>query len=123
MTNTIHRDNLIFKSRQSKAAESLSLNVVVAFPVEEFAKEDVEGDLIEDADVTGDEIAVTFVREAESPAPVEAVATFVMEAEPTALVETVAGMIVGCAVLKIPARLSVMPTRSQFCMAKLLTSE
>ena len=107
MTNTIHRDNLIFKSRQSKAADSLPLNVVVAFPVEEFAKEDVEGDLIEDADVTGDEIAVTFVREAEPPAPVEAVA----------------GMIVGCAVLKIPARLSVMPTRSQFCMAKLLTSE
>lgn len=83
----------------------------------------MEGDAIEDADVTGDEIAARFVREAEFPALVEAVATFVMEAEIPALVEVVAGMIVGCAVLIIPARLSVALTLSQNCMAKLLTSK
>ena len=81
----------------------------------------MEGDPIEDADVTGDEIAARFVRETEFPALVEAVATFVMEAEIPALVEVVAGMIVGCAVLIIPARLT--PTLSQNCMAKLLTSK
>ena len=78
---------------------------------------------MEDADETGDEIAATFVRVAERPALVEAVATFVMDAGLPALVEAVAGLIVGCVVLTIPARLSETPTLSQFCVAKLMTSE
>ena len=83
----------------------------------------MEGDLVEDAGVTGDEIAATFVREAGAPALVEAIAKFFMEAESPALVEVVAGMTVGCAVLIIPARLSVTLTLSQSCMAKVLTPE
>ena len=103
-------------------ADALPVNVVVAFPAEEFVGE-VEGDLMEDADVAGDEIATTSVRAAEPLVLVEAVATFVMDAGLPALVEAVAGLILGCAVLTIPARLSVMPTLSQFCVAKLMTSE
>ena len=80
-------------------------------------------DLLEDADGTGDEIAATFVRGAEPPVLMEAVATFVMNAGLPALVEAVAGLIVGGVVLIIPARLSVMPTLSQFCVAKLMTSK
>ena len=67
----------------------------------------MEGDLIEEAGVTRDEIAATFVKNAELPE----------------LVEVVAGMTVGCAVLIIPTRLSVTLTLSQSCMAKVLTSE
>ena len=107
MTDTIHKDSMIFTSRQSKAADSLLLDVVVVVPVEEFVEEDVVGDLTGDADVAGDEVAATFVMEAELPA----------------LLEAVAGMVVGCAVLIIPARLSVTLTLSQSCMAKLLTSK
>ena len=114
---------MIFTSRQSKAADPLPVNVVVAFPAEEFVGVDLGRDLMEDADGTGDEIAATFVRVAEPPVLVEAVATFVMDAGLPALVEAVAGLILGCAVLTIPARLSVTPTLSQFCVAKLMTSE
>ena len=111
MTNTIHRDSSIFPSRQSKVADLLSLIFGVAFPAEEFVEEDVFRNPSGDTDVIGDEVAATFVMEAEPPALVEPVAgTFV-------------GCAVGCAVLKIPARLSVTPTLSQFCMAKLLTSK
>lgn len=81
----------------------------------------MEGDLIEDAGVTGDEIAATFVEEAGPPELVEAVAPFIRGAESPALVEVVAGMTVGCAVLIIPARLSATLTLSQSCMAKVLT--
>ena len=83
----------------------------------------MEGDLIEEAGVTGNGIAATFVEETEPPKLVEAVAPFIMEAASPALVEVVAGMTVGCAVLIIPARLSVTLTLSQSCMAKELTSE
>ena len=83
----------------------------------------MEGDLIEDAGVTGNEIAATFVKGAEPPKLVEAVAPFVMKVASPALLEVVTGMTVDCAVLIIPARLSVTLTLSQNCMAKVLTSE
>ena len=108
---------MIFTLCQSKAGDPLPLNVVVAFPAEGFVGEDVEGNPAEDAGETDDEIAATFVREAEAPTLVEAIATLVMEAESPTLVEVVAGMTVGCAVLMIPARLSVTLTLSQNCMA------
>ena len=114
---------MIFTPCQSKAGDPLPLNVVVAFPAEGFVGEDVEGNPAENAGENDDEIAAAFIREAEAPALVEAIATSVMEAVSPALVEVVAGMIGGCAVLMIPARLSVTLTLSQNCMAKVLTSE
>ena len=106
MTDTILRDSMIFTRLQSKAADSLLLDVVVAVPVEGFVREDVVGDPIGDTAVTGDEVA----------------AEFVMEAETAALVAAVAGTVVGCAVEAISAKLTVTPTLSQSCVAKSLTS-
>lgn len=107
MTDTIYRDSTTSTRRQSKVADSFALDVVVAVPVEGFVGDDVVEDPIGDAAVTGDEVP----------------ADFVMDAEITALVAAVAGTVVGCAVLAIPAKLTVTPTLPQSCVAKSLVSK
>lgn len=107
MTGTTHRDSMIFTRRQSKVADSFVPEVVFAVPAEGFVGEDIVGDPIGDAAVTGDEVAVKFV----------------MAPETAVLVAAVAGTVVACAVLAIPAKLTVTPTLSQSCVAKSLTSK
>ena len=105
MTDTIDRDSMIFTRRQPKVADSFVPVVVVAVPVEELVGDDVVGDPIGDAAVTG-----------------EVAAEFVMEAETAELVAAVAGTLVGCAVEATSAKLTVTPTLSQSCVAKSLAS-
>ena len=106
MTDTKDRDSMIFTRRQSRVADAFVPVVVVAVPVEGFVGEEVVGDPIGDAAVTGDEVAAEFVTEAET----------------AELVAAVAGTVVGCAVEAMPAKLTVTPTLSQSCVAKSLAS-